>query len=80
VITARYVRHPWPVNFLLIVDPLVTWIWVGAIIIAGGGLIALWPIPSLARRRRTATVPAQRPPAPPVAPPPPPREPVREPV
>ncbi len=77
VITARYVRHPWPVNFLLIVDPLVTWIWLGAIIMAGGGLIALWPIPSLARRRRTAPVPARRQPAPPVAPPP---EPVKEPV
>ena len=44
-ITARYVSHPWPVNFLLIVDPLVTWIWIGAIIIACGGLIALWPFP-----------------------------------
>ena len=76
VIAARYVRHPWPVNFLLIVDPLVTWIWLGAIIIAGGGLIALWPVPALVRRRRSATVPA-RPAAPPVAPPP---EPVREPV
>jgi cytochrome c-type biogenesis protein CcmF len=44
-IAARYVTHPWPVEFLLIVDPLVTWIWLGAIIIAGGGLIALWPVP-----------------------------------
>ena len=77
-ITARFVSHPWPVNFLLIVDPLVTWIWLGAIIIAGGGLIALWPIPALARRRRTARVPA-RPAAPPVAPAPAPA-PVREPV
>ncbi len=50
-IANRYVTHPWPVEFLLIVDPLVTWIWIGAIIIASGGLIALWPIPSLARRR-----------------------------
>ena len=51
----RFVTHPWPVNFLLIVSPLVTWIWLGAIIIALGGLIALWPIPALARRRSTAT-------------------------
>lgn len=57
-IAARFVSHPWPVNFLLIADPLVSWIWLGAIIIAGGGLIALWPIPAFARRRRTVTVPA----------------------
>ena len=67
-IASRFVSHPWPVNFLLIVDPLVTWIWIGAIIIAFGGLIALWPIPALAwRRRRTARV-ALRPGAPAVGP------------
>ena len=33
-LTARFVSHPWPVNFLLIVSPLVTWIWLGALIIA----------------------------------------------
>jgi cytochrome c-type biogenesis protein CcmF len=53
-IAGRYIRHPWPVDFLLIVDPLVTWIWIGAIIIATGGLIALWPIPALARGRARA--------------------------
>ncbi len=41
----RYVSHPWAVDFLLIVSPLVTWIWLGAIVIAIGGLIALWPVP-----------------------------------
>ncbi len=67
-IAARFVSHPWPVDFLLIVDPLVLWIWIGALIIAGGGLIALWPIPSLARgrvraraRARTATAPGVTP-------------------
>ena len=50
-IAARFATHPWPVNFLLIVDPLVSWIWIGALIVAGGGLIALWPFPALARRR-----------------------------
>ncbi len=50
-IARRFVSHPWPTEFLLIVDPLVTWIWLGALIIGGGGLIALWPVPSLARRR-----------------------------
>jgi cytochrome c-type biogenesis protein CcmF len=71
-IASRYVSHPWPINFLLIVDPLVSWIWIGAIIIAGGGLIALWPVPRLARRRAPAREPV-RAPAPAVAP-------VREPV
>jgi cytochrome c-type biogenesis protein CcmF len=51
-IARQFVTHPWPVNFLLIVSPLVLWIWIGAGIIAAGGLIALWPVPALARRRR----------------------------
>jgi cytochrome c-type biogenesis protein CcmF len=61
-IAARFVTHPWPIEFLLIVDPLVTWIWLGALIIGGGGLIALWPVPTLARRRAAAPRSA-RPPA-----------------
>ena len=28
-IARRFVTHPWPTEFLLIVDPLVTWIWLG---------------------------------------------------
>jgi cytochrome c-type biogenesis protein CcmF len=64
-LTSRFVTHPWPVNFLLIVSPLVTWIWLGAMIIALGGLISLWPVPALARRRSAATVRA-RPPGVPV--------------
>jgi cytochrome c-type biogenesis protein CcmF len=50
-IAARYVSHPWRVDFLLIVSPLVMWIWLGALIIAAGGLIALWPLPAPVRRR-----------------------------
>ena len=59
------VSHPWPVKFLLIVDPLVTWIWLGAIIIAGGGLIALWPMPVAGAASPTgrSTAPAPAPPA-----------------
>jgi cytochrome c-type biogenesis protein CcmF len=60
-LTSRFVKHPWPVNFLLIVSPLVTWIWLGAIIIAFGGLISLWPLPALARRRSAAAVRAMPP-------------------
>lgn len=50
-LTQRFISHPWPVQFLLIVSPIVTWLWLGGIIVALGGLIALWPIPVLARRR-----------------------------
>jgi cytochrome c-type biogenesis protein CcmF len=50
-IAARFTSHPWPVDFLLIVSPLVTWLWLGALIMAAGGLIALWPVPATARRR-----------------------------
>jgi cytochrome c-type biogenesis protein CcmF len=71
-IAHRFVTHPWPVEFLLIVDPLVTWIWLGALIIGAGGLIALWPVPSFARRR--ASVPAAARPAAS------PGRPIREPV
>jgi len=66
-IARRFVTHPWPTEFLLIVDPLVTWIWLGALIIGGGGLIALWPVPSLARRRASVRS-AARPSAPPGVP------------
>jgi cytochrome c-type biogenesis protein CcmF len=60
-IARRFVTHPWASEFLLIVDPLVTWIWLGALIIAGGGLIALWPVPKLARRRADAPAAARSP-------------------
>jgi cytochrome c-type biogenesis protein CcmF len=51
-LTQRFVNHPWPAQFLLIVSPLVTWLWIGAIIAALGGLIALWPMPPQRRRTR----------------------------
>jgi cytochrome c-type biogenesis protein CcmF len=73
-IARRYVTHPWPVTFLLIIDPLVSWIWLGAIIIALGGLLALWPIPTGLLRRRRSESHVRRP-APPRS-----REPVLEPV
>jgi hypothetical protein len=59
------------------VSPLVTWLWLGAIIAAFGGLIALWPVPrrsprgALSVRGRGASAPSPSPPA--TAP-----EPVRE--
>jgi cytochrome c-type biogenesis protein CcmF len=53
-IVRRYVIHPAPAQFLLIVSPLLVWIWIGAALAVFGGLIALWPLPALARRRSTA--------------------------
>jgi cytochrome c-type biogenesis protein CcmF len=53
-IARRFVTHPWPVEFLIIVAPLVTWIWAGALIVFIGGFIALWPVPHMARRRSLA--------------------------
>jgi len=41
-------------TFRLIASPLVSWIWIGALITFGGGLIALWPAPDAARRRAAA--------------------------
>jgi cytochrome c-type biogenesis protein CcmF len=62
-LTRRFVTHPWPATFLIIVSPLVTWLWLGAIISIIGGLIALWPMPALARRRARATAAAPAAPA-----------------
>jgi cytochrome c-type biogenesis protein CcmF len=46
-----YLKHPPPAQFHFIVSPLVMWIWVGGLIVFGGGLIAIWPAPSTVRRR-----------------------------
>ena len=42
-IADRYASNPPPATFRLITSPLVTWIWLGAIIVFLGGLIAIWP-------------------------------------
>ena len=49
-LTQRWVTRPWATQFKIIVSPLVTWLWLGAIITALGGLIALWPAPRRGRR------------------------------
>lgn len=43
-----------PVRVLFLVNPLVTWIWIGSIIVLIGALIALWPAPDALRSRLTA--------------------------
>ena len=67
-LVSRFVSHPWSVNFLMIVSPLVTWIWLGALIIAFGGLIALWPVPrcphAAGRRLHALAQGGGRPPSP----------------
>jgi cytochrome c-type biogenesis protein CcmF len=41
-------------TFRIIQSPLVSWIWIGALVVFGGGLLALWPAPDALRRRATA--------------------------
>ncbi len=47
-IAAGYVAESPAATFRVIVDPLVTWIWIGGLIALAGALLALWP----ARRAR----------------------------
>ncbi len=49
-----YLKDPPPAQFNLIVSPLVMWIWVGGLIVFGGAVIAIWPAPSVVRRRVAA--------------------------
>jgi cytochrome c-type biogenesis protein CcmF len=49
-----YLKNPPPAQFHFIVSPLVMWIWIGGVIVFGGGLIAIWPSPSAVRRRVAA--------------------------
>jgi cytochrome c-type biogenesis protein CcmF len=48
-IAAGYVREGTAASFKVIVNPLVTWMWIGGLIALAGALIALWP--SRGRRR-----------------------------
>jgi cytochrome c-type biogenesis protein CcmF len=50
----RYTDAPPPATFRFIVSPLVSWIWLGALIVVGGAGIALWPAGARARRPATA--------------------------
>ncbi len=46
-----YGERPTPVTFQVIVSPLVTWIWIGSILMALGALIAIWPTRDRGDRR-----------------------------
>ena len=43
-LTQRYRQAP-PATFRLIVNPMVTWIWVGGLVVLAGALVTLWPSP-----------------------------------
>ena len=53
-LTDRYASSAPPATFRLIVSPMVTWIWLGALLVFLGGIICIWPTADLAHRRATA--------------------------
>ncbi|HEX2085066.1 MAG TPA: cytochrome c-type biogenesis CcmF C-terminal domain-containing protein [Solirubrobacteraceae bacterium] len=59
LLVRRYATDPPPATFRLITSPMVAWMWIGALIAIGGGLIALWPAPDAARRRAAARAAAR---------------------
>jgi cytochrome c-type biogenesis protein CcmF len=48
-IAKRYVAEGTPATFRVIVNPLVTWMWIGGLIALAGALIGLWPTRSTRR-------------------------------
>ncbi len=53
-VAKQYVSHPFAVQFLVEVSPMVMWLWGGGVIMAFGCLVALWPAPLASRRRGLA--------------------------
>ena len=51
-IAQHYRIAPPPATFRLIVSPLVTWIWLGGLIVFAGALIAMWPTADRPNRAR----------------------------
>jgi cytochrome c-type biogenesis protein CcmF len=49
-----YAKNPPPATFRVIVNPLVVWIWIGALISLGGAMLALWPSAEARRRVQAA--------------------------
>jgi cytochrome c-type biogenesis protein CcmF len=45
-----YLEDPPASTFRVIVNPMVTWMWIGALIALAGALIAIWPTPGAGRR------------------------------
>jgi cytochrome c-type biogenesis protein CcmF len=57
-IAQSYLNDPPPATFRVIVDPLISWLYIGGLIAIGGALIGLWP--SAAARRRVTAASAAR--------------------
>jgi cytochrome c-type biogenesis protein CcmF len=53
-LSRSYAESPPPATFRFIASPLVTWIWLGALIVFAGAATALWPAGARARRPATA--------------------------
>jgi cytochrome c-type biogenesis protein CcmF len=53
-LTRSYTDNPPPATFRFIVSPMVSWIWLGGLIVFGGAAIALWPAGARARQPATA--------------------------
>jgi cytochrome c-type biogenesis protein CcmF len=53
-LSQAYLNKAPAATFRVIVNPMVTWIWLGGVIVLGGALIALWPSPRAVRRRVTS--------------------------
>jgi len=53
-LSRSYTDDPPPATFRFIASPLVTWIWLGALLVFAGGATALWPAGARARRPATA--------------------------
>jgi cytochrome c-type biogenesis protein CcmF len=53
-LSRSYASDPPAATFRVIVSPLVTWIWIGALVVFAGALVALWPAPTSAQRMVTA--------------------------
>jgi cytochrome c-type biogenesis protein CcmF len=50
-IARGYLNHPPSLPFKLASSPLVMWLWIGALIVFLGGIVAIWPPPGAVRGR-----------------------------
>ncbi|MEA2187408.1 MAG: cytochrome c-type biosis protein CcmF [Solirubrobacteraceae bacterium] len=57
-IAQSYLNDPPPATFRVIINPLISWLYIGGLIAIGGALIGLWP--SAAARRRVTAASAAR--------------------
>ncbi|HEX2358222.1 MAG TPA: heme lyase CcmF/NrfE family subunit [Solirubrobacterales bacterium] len=53
-LTEEYAKSPPPATFRVIVNPLVAWVWIGALVALAGAAFAIWPTAEARRRVRAA--------------------------